>query len=160
MPRCRAAGQHRNVLAWINGHSHRNRITWRGGFWEITTASHVDFPQLARVIELVDNADGTMSLFTTLIESAAGHRTDFADLSQTGLASLYRELSFNAPEARDDLAGEPATATPNCSSGGPDRRGPDPRRPDPPDTPYSRIDFLFMNSSMPSGRALARSRTA
>jgi metallophosphoesterase (TIGR03767 family) len=103
-------GRHRNTLAWINGHIHRNEITPHTGadghaFWEISTASHVDFPQLARVVELADNKDGTLSLFTTMVESAAPHRTDFTDLSQTGLAALYRELSFNAPGARTDLAG-------------------------------------------------------
>ncbi|GAA5615770.1 TIGR03767 family metallophosphoesterase [Streptomyces platensis] len=96
---------HPGVVGWINGHSHKNEIIAHDGFWEISTASHIDFPQLARVIELVDNHDGTLSLFTTLIESAAPHRTDFSDLSQTGLAALYRELSFNAPQARTDLAG-------------------------------------------------------
>lgn len=99
-----------NVLAWVNGHTHKNEIVAHAApgnrsFWEISTASHVDFPQLARVIELVDNKDGTISLFTTLIESAAPHATDFADLSQTGLAALYREISFNTPGARTDLAG-------------------------------------------------------
>lgn len=96
---------HNNVLAWINGHSHRNRIRPRGTFWEIATASHVDYPQLARVIEVADNHDGTVSLFTTLIESAAPYRTDFGDLSQRGLASLYRELAFNAPGGDGSLAG-------------------------------------------------------
>ncbi|MFI1499519.1 TIGR03767 family metallophosphoesterase [Streptomyces platensis] len=96
---------HPGVVGWINGHSHKNEIIAHEGFWEISTASHIDFPQLARVIELVDNHDGTLSLFTTLVESAAPHRTDFSDLSQTGLAALYRELSFNAPQARTDLAG-------------------------------------------------------
>ncbi|MEU3996685.1 TIGR03767 family metallophosphoesterase [Streptomyces fungicidicus] len=104
-------GRHRNVVAWVNGHVHRNAITPHtgsgGSFWEISTASHVDFPQLARIVELVDNKDGTLSLFTTLVESAAPHRTDFTDLSQTGLAALYRELSLNAPGARTDLAGDP-----------------------------------------------------
>lgn len=103
-------GRYRSVLAWVNGHSHKNAITphrtAHGSFWEVSTASHVDFPQLARVVELTDNHDGTVSLFTTLIESAAPHRTDFADLSQTGLAALYRELSFNAPGAKPALGGE------------------------------------------------------
>ncbi|MEU6376548.1 TIGR03767 family metallophosphoesterase [Streptomyces sp. NPDC046909] len=103
-------GRHRNVLAWVNGHIHRNEITPHassGGrsFWEISTASHVDYPQLARVVELVDNKDGTISLFTTCVESSAPHRTDFADLSQTGLSALYRELSFNAPGASTKLGG-------------------------------------------------------
>ena len=57
----------------------------------------MDYPQLARVIELVDNHDGTLSLITTLIESSAPHRTDFHDLSAAGLAGLYRELAYNAP---------------------------------------------------------------
>ncbi|MBP2402905.1 cyclic 3',5'-adenosine monophosphate phosphodiesterase [Streptomyces netropsis] len=99
--------RHPNVLAWINGHSHRNRVRPRGSFWEVSTASHVDYPQLARVIEVTDNKDGTVSLFTTLIESAAPYRTDYADLSQTGLASLYRELAFNAPGSDGSLAGSP-----------------------------------------------------
>ncbi|WP_171161577.1 TIGR03767 family metallophosphoesterase [Streptomyces sp. I05A-00742] len=99
--------RHKNVLAWINGHSHRNRIRPRGSFWEIATASHVDYPQLARVIEITDNRDGTISLYTTLVESAAPHRTDYHDLSQTGLASLYRELAFNAPGGDRTLAGDP-----------------------------------------------------
>lgn len=103
-------GRHRNVLAWVNGHIHRNDITAHstsagGSFWEISTASHVDYPQLARVIELTDNKDGTISLFTTLVESAAPHRTDFSDLTQTGLAALYRELSYNAPGASTTLGG-------------------------------------------------------
>ncbi|MEU9557514.1 TIGR03767 family metallophosphoesterase [Streptomyces fumanus] len=102
--------RHRNVAAWVNGHIHRNAVTPHtgpdgGSFWEISTASHVDFPQLARVIEIVDNKDGTLSLFTTLVESSAPARTDVTDLSQTGLAALYRELSYNAPGARTDLAG-------------------------------------------------------
>ncbi|MFC8665783.1 TIGR03767 family metallophosphoesterase [Streptomyces sp. NPDC057199] len=105
-------GKYRSVLAWVNGHSHKNKITPHSApdgrsFWEVSTASHIDFPQLARVIEIVDNHDGTVSLFTTLIESGAPHGTDFADLSQTGLAALYRELSFNAPGSRTDLSGEP-----------------------------------------------------
>ncbi|MFJ6655785.1 TIGR03767 family metallophosphoesterase [Streptomyces sp. NPDC091377] len=103
-------GRHRNVVAWVNGHIHRNAVTahrGRGGsaFWEISTASHVDFPHHARIIELTDNRDGTLSVFTTLVESAAPRRTDYTDLSQTGLAALYRELSFNAPGARTDLGG-------------------------------------------------------
>ncbi|RPF33536.1 TIGR03767 family metallophosphoesterase [Streptomyces sp. TLI_185] len=104
-------GSHSNVLAWVNGHIHRNDITphQAGGrsFWEISTASHVDYPQLARVIEIADNKDGTLSLFTTLVESAAPHRTDFTDLTQTGLAALYRELSYNAPGSSTVLGGDP-----------------------------------------------------
>lgn len=94
-----------NVLAWINGHTHANLITPHAhavperAFWEINTASHVDFPQHARIIEVADNADGTLSLFTTLVESAAPYATDADDISEPGLAAFYRELSYNDPYA-------------------------------------------------------------
>ncbi|MFG2140075.1 TIGR03767 family metallophosphoesterase [Streptomyces sp. NPDC048650] len=104
-------GRFPNVVAWINGHSHINRITPHPhptasrSFWEVNTASHVDYPHHARLFELADNHDGTVSLFTTLIESAAPHRTDLHDLSAVGLASLYRELSYNAPGLGAGLSG-------------------------------------------------------
>ena len=92
-----------NVVAWVNGHTHRNGITPHPaddpefGFWEVNTASHVDHPQLARSIELVDNRDGTLSLFTALLESDAPYAVDHDDRSPAALASLYRELAFNDP---------------------------------------------------------------
>ncbi|MGW8380284.1 TIGR03767 family metallophosphoesterase [Streptomyces sp. ODS28] len=98
--------KHPHAVAWINGHTHKNTIRAQDTFWEVSTASHIDFPQLARVVELTDNQDGTLSLFTTLIESAAPAETDYTDLSQTGLASLYRELGFNDPGKRPGLMGD------------------------------------------------------
>ncbi|MHC5795646.1 TIGR03767 family metallophosphoesterase [Lacisediminihabitans sp. FW035] len=90
-----------NVLAWVNGHTHSNAITPRPGpspergFWEINTASHIEFPQQARIIDVCDNHDGTLSLFTTLIESAAPYQSSYDDGGQADLASLYREFSLN-----------------------------------------------------------------
>lgn len=91
--------QHSNVVAWLNGHTHNNTITPHeragdGGFWEITTASCIDFPQQQQVVELVDNQDGTLSLFTTAIDQAAP-ATWNGELNTTGLASLSRELAAN-----------------------------------------------------------------
>ncbi|WP_022880865.1 TIGR03767 family metallophosphoesterase [Gryllotalpicola ginsengisoli] len=103
--------RHPQVAAWINGHTHANHITPRRGsdarhsLWEINTASHTDFPQQARIVELVKNGDGTLSLFTTLIESDAPYQAPYDDGSQTSLASLYRELSFNDPHRNDGHAG-------------------------------------------------------
>ena len=90
-----------NVLAWVNGHTHANSITPHPGatpkqsFWEINTASHIEFPQQARIIEVADNNDGTLSLFTTLIESSAPYQASYDDGDQASLASLYREFSAN-----------------------------------------------------------------
>lgn len=92
--------QNRCVVAWINGHTHINTITAHrrdggGGFWEVTTASCVDFPQQQQLIELVDNRDGTMSLFTTTLDHASDAAWSAGDFSPRGLASLSRELAAN-----------------------------------------------------------------
>jgi metallophosphoesterase (TIGR03767 family) len=89
------------VIAWLNGHTHNNTITAHrrpdgspGGFWEITTASCIDFPQQQQVLEVVDNRDGTLSIFTTVLDHASPIEWD-GDLSATGLASLSRQMAAN-----------------------------------------------------------------
>ncbi len=92
-----------NVVAWVNGHTHVNHIIphqrpagWAapGGFWEVNTAAHIDFPQQARIVELVDNHDGTLSLFGTIIDSHAPLRWT-GTRTTTQLAALSRELAAN-----------------------------------------------------------------
>lgn len=94
-----------NVIAWVNGHTHQNQI-WAhqapgGGFWEINTAAHVDFPQQSRLVELVDNRDGTLSIFTTMLdhEGPAAYGGRLSD--PVSLAGLARELAMNDPQQRD-----------------------------------------------------------
>ena len=101
-------------IAWLNGHTHVNTIKAHprqggvGGFWEITTASCVDFPQQQQLVDVVDNRDGTMSIFVTALDHAAPPQWSQGDLSQTGLASLSRELAANSPLAKPTLlAGSP-----------------------------------------------------
>ena len=102
-----------NVIAWVNGHTHENHITprrhrdARRSFWEINTASHVDFPQLARLLEVCDNRDGTLSIFTTLVESAAPYQAAYDDGSPAALASVYREMSYNDLHATNEAVGAP-----------------------------------------------------
>jgi metallophosphoesterase (TIGR03767 family) len=102
-------GRFPNVVAWVNGHTHENRIVPHGtgdrAFWEINTAAHVDHPQHARIIELADNGDGTLSLFTTLVEGDAPYQADYDDSSPRGLASLAREFAFNDPHANANAVG-------------------------------------------------------
>jgi hypothetical protein len=99
------------LIAWVNGHTHRNVITAHtrsdgsGGFWEINTASHIDYPQQSRLVEVTDNSDRTLSIFTTILDHA-GPADYGGDLSSTvTLASLSRELSVNDPHAKLDAAG-------------------------------------------------------
>ncbi len=100
--------EHPHVIAWVNGHTHTNQV-WAqkrsdgtGGFWEINTASHVDWPQQSRLIEVVDNRDGTLSIFTTMVDhsgpaSYGGHLG-----GPRRLAGLARELAANDWHERDN----------------------------------------------------------
>jgi metallophosphoesterase (TIGR03767 family) len=102
------------VIAWVNGHTHRNaikahkRADGSGGFWEINTAAHIDYPQQSRLLEITDNRDDTLSIFTTILDHAgpADHRGDLS--STVSLAGLSRELSVNDPQAKLDAGGTTA----------------------------------------------------
>jgi len=91
-----------NVVLWVNGHTHVNQVvphrrSGGGAFWEVSTAAHVDFPCQARLVELVDNRDGTLSVFGTILDAAAP--LQHSDLgSSLQLASLARELAANDPQ--------------------------------------------------------------
>ncbi|HEV7885962.1 MAG TPA: TIGR03767 family metallophosphoesterase [Acidimicrobiales bacterium] len=94
--------QFANVVLWVNGHSHVNRITPHPdpsgstpGFWEVSTAAHVDYPQHARLIELVDNRDGTLSIFGTLLEHMGPAAAVVGATDVLGLAAISRELGAN-----------------------------------------------------------------
>ena len=99
-----------NVVALVTGHTHHNAIQAykrsrpKRGFWELNTASHVDFPQQSRLIELMDNANGTLSIFGTVVDQAAPIKPPppgpAANFSDRDLASLSRGLAANDPQYR------------------------------------------------------------
>jgi hypothetical protein len=116
--------RHHSVIALVAGHSHRNRITpyarTGGGFWEIVTSSHADWPQQSRTISLVDNGDGTLTITTKVVEQSSPPRPGKRVRTRgrllpakelTRLGSIARELSFNDPHAE------------NGEDSFPDRRG-------------------------------------
>uniref|UniRef100_UPI0009E73891 TIGR03767 family metallophosphoesterase n=1 Tax=Nocardioides jensenii TaxID=1843 RepID=UPI0009E73891 len=92
---------HPQVIAWINGHTHRNQVWARrqeglpGAFWEINTASHADFPQQSRLVEIVDNLDGSLSIFSTMLDHAGPAAYGGRLHDPVALAGLARELSAN-----------------------------------------------------------------
>lgn len=93
-----------NVVLWLNGHTHYCRIYGHpdpdrrtGGFWEVNSPSLIDFPQQARIVEMADNQDGTLSIFGTLVDTAAPTQASVSS-NPLSLASISRELSANDPQ--------------------------------------------------------------
>jgi metallophosphoesterase (TIGR03767 family) len=101
-----------NVILWVNGHTHRNEVLSHarpagsaaaGGFWELNTAAHIDWPQQSRIVELVDNDDGTLSIFGTIVDHAGPVSRHGSLSGPLALASLSRELSANDWQDRTDV---------------------------------------------------------
>jgi metallophosphoesterase (TIGR03767 family) len=98
-----------NVILMVNGHNHKNQITahqrpWPftmpGGFWEVTTASHIDWPVQSRLFEITCGG-GVVSVFTTLVDPDAPLDWRGADIrTPPVLASLARELAANDLQER------------------------------------------------------------
>ncbi|MCW2846721.1 MAG: hypothetical protein JWR90_695, partial [Marmoricola sp.] len=101
--------RHWEVVAWINGHTHRNEVRAHrrpaggGGLWEISTASHIDWPQQSRLVEIADNRDGTLSIFATVVDHAGPAAGPHDLRTPTGLAGLSRELAANDWQDRTDV---------------------------------------------------------
>ncbi len=91
-----------NVIGWISGHVHIHSVVpyphpTTGGFWSITTASIMDWPSQARELEIVANEDGTISIWSTLVDHA-GPVDALDDLdahSAASLGALHREFASN-----------------------------------------------------------------
>jgi metallophosphoesterase (TIGR03767 family) len=98
-----------NVVLWVNGHTHINGVTAHartpdaavaGGFFEVATASLIDWPQQARLVEVLDNGNGTLSVFCTIVDSAAPPSYRWPATDPRTLAALSRELAGNDWQAR------------------------------------------------------------
>jgi metallophosphoesterase (TIGR03767 family) len=95
---------HPCVVAWLNGHTHTHSISpvdaegAPGGFWQVTTASHIDWPQQSRIIELLQTDGGLVIACTVLDSAAAASYRGTADPAD--LAALARELAANDWQVR------------------------------------------------------------
>lgn len=115
--------QYPNVIAYVNGHTHHNKVRpfkgnrakgFQGGFWQVNTASHVDWPQQSRTVEIMDNRDQTLSIFGTILNSAASVKppkpgTNAANMSNSELAALSRQLGANDPQRYQTTDSTPAS---------------------------------------------------
>lgn len=98
-----------NVIAWVNGHEHNNRVKGFKGpkgsdaarsWWEISTAAHVDWPQQSRILEFSfkagrDGKPGTVFIYSTTVDHAAAPVPDkVTQATADYLASLSRLQSY------------------------------------------------------------------
>jgi metallophosphoesterase (TIGR03767 family) len=104
------------VVAWLNGHTHVHAVRpvhdgadGRAGFWQVTTASHIDWPQQARIVEFLATSDG-LAIACTVIDSAAGPAyqgsASQGGADPTDLAALARELAANDWQVRHLITAE------------------------------------------------------
>ncbi len=110
---------HPRVIAYVAGHTHENRITAfkrapdgrGGGFWGIETASEIDWPIQSRLLEVMDNRDGTLSIFGTLIDHGGSlvtprPGTNAGAFDPETLAAIGRELAYNDPQVGVEAGAE------------------------------------------------------
>jgi metallophosphoesterase (TIGR03767 family) len=103
---------HDNVVAYVTGHTHENRVMAcaaaggcpaGGNWWEVNTAAEIDWPQQSRLIEIMDNVDGSLSIFGTILDHGASYEVPAAGSAAAftvdQLSAISRTFSYNDPQA-------------------------------------------------------------
>jgi hypothetical protein len=70
------------VVAVLAGHTHRNSIEPRAGYWLINTCSLIDYPQQARALRVVRTAGGGVAIQTWMLDHTGA------------LAAVSRQLAY------------------------------------------------------------------
>ncbi len=108
-----------NVVLHVAGHNLEHRITPKpdprhrsNGYWEVTTGSPLDYPMQSRLLEIVDNGDGTISIFSTVYDTAAPLNPGDAEdptpddgVNERLLASVARQVGMRDPQRNAQAAG-------------------------------------------------------
>ncbi|MGX7677311.1 TIGR03767 family metallophosphoesterase [Jatrophihabitans sp. DSM 45814] len=115
---------HPSLILWLNGHTHRTLVTphsararfGRGSpstWWEVTAPSLIDYPQQARLVEVLRSDSGIITIATTMVDHAGSLPWGGEVDSVLEMAGLSRELAANNWQWRtDDLAQHGRAGTP------------------------------------------------
>jgi len=84
-----------NVILHLTGHGHRdtktlNTLNGNSRYWELMTASTIDFPLQSRIVELVDERNGYLSIYITNFD----HNSDQATLAHEARQLAAGKLAF------------------------------------------------------------------
>ncbi len=97
--------QHPSLVLWLNGHTHQTAVTPHGTWWEVTAPSLIDWPQQARIVELL-RGEGVLTIAATMLDHAGEAPWRGGIDGVLALAGLSRELAANDWQTR----GEPFDA--------------------------------------------------
>ena len=120
-----------NVILNTNGHTHQNRIWPRRNkrpghsYWELNTSAIADYPTQSRTVEIVNNHDGTLSIFAVVFNADVNvdpREIDWTaedptreqdhgeerDINEDWLASFGQEVLFYDPQQDLTSIGRPA----------------------------------------------------
>jgi hypothetical protein len=114
-----------NVIAWVNGHEHNNRVAGfpaaegqdpARAWWEVNTAAHIDWPQQSRLIEIAykpgkDGKPGSIFIYGTILDHLAAPDPDLESQDTVEyLSSLSRVEAYYDACVRERGA--------DCAAGG------------------------------------------
>lgn len=93
-----------NIVLWIAGHIHMNAAIRHGDeanwFWEVTTASLIDWPQQGRIFEFMRSADEVVITSTVIDHDSPLEWNVDQELSTAVLAGISRLLAANDYQRR------------------------------------------------------------
>lgn len=104
------------VILWLAGHEHRHHVEWIGtadskegtdGFWLVETASHIDWPQQSRTVEVVQDKKGDIFIGLTVVDHKGVKDYGLAT-TPIEIAGLSRTLSANVWQKREELGAKHA----------------------------------------------------
>jgi metallophosphoesterase (TIGR03767 family) len=85
---------HPSVILWLAGHTHQTAVVARGSYWQVVAPSLIDWPQQARIVELI-RTEGAIAIVATMLDHTGTAPWDGRTDSIESLAGLSRELAAN-----------------------------------------------------------------